>query len=359
MKKGQAVYEVYRRWTPDDPAKWLVNKVELVNLYPSIIKLKHNKSENLKTDISLLRIEKESPLKPIWRATEAVFSKKRGAPGNYLMKKIQGKAFDGLSQYIQAKFFGNGRLKITEIKAVYNPMLVARFNYKLQTLTQRLQQHPPNREELSFQQKWILNQYEKRADEFFWNHEGDSPIKVLPLLHGTGMNVAEGICSSGFASLALLDAGWFGQGMYFTTNSVYTLSYCGTREVPVIILCFVIMGNVFPVASQTDFYGKRLASGYNSHYVVTNPSGKISTSITGCDEIVIDQEDQVIPAYILTIDKASINSKLADSMWLECPKSVRDYQMELLPEEAQKRKILDDSHIKFLEIHENLFGKCP
>jgi len=179
-----------------------------------------------------------------------------------------------------------------------------------------------------------LAQCEQRLNDFSWNTETD--IKIMPALHGTAEAIAENICSNGFASLALLDGGWFGQGMYFTTNALYTLTYCATRENPTIIICYAIMGNVYPVVSNNEFLGKPLATGFDSHFVVTNPGGKTCSSAVKYDEIVIGQEDQVIPAYLVTLDKSGISSKVKDIMWSRCPKSITQ-AAALPPEEIAKK----------------------
>jgi len=52
---------------------------------------------------------------------------------------------------------------------------------------------------------WIVNGYTERVKRFHWNKD-DAPI--LPAIHGTESAIAWKICSSGFATLAVLDSGW-------------------------------------------------------------------------------------------------------------------------------------------------------
>jgi hypothetical protein len=41
------------------------------------------------------------------------------------------------------------------------------------------------------------------------------------VVHGTGLEVGQSICGTGFVALSSLDAGYYGKGIYFTTNSLY------------------------------------------------------------------------------------------------------------------------------------------
>jgi len=55
------------------------------------------------------------------------------------------------------------------------------------------------------------------------------------------------ICSTGFATLSVLDAGWYGQGVYFTSSARYAVPYYATKKDPAIIIAYVIPGNIYPV----------------------------------------------------------------------------------------------------------------
>lgn len=50
---------------------------------------------------------------------------------------------------------------------------------------------------------------------------GEGRVKIVRGWHGTTMERAKSIMVSGFASLARLDDGWFGKGIYFTTFPEY------------------------------------------------------------------------------------------------------------------------------------------
>lgn len=73
--------------------------------------------------------------------------------------------------------------------------------------------------------------------------------------HGTKEAAALKICKGGFAALSLLDAGWFGKGIYFTDSVEYTTKVYRSE---VMVLCWVVMMNVYPVvySDMQNLYGK-------------------------------------------------------------------------------------------------------
>jgi len=161
----------------------------------------------------------------------------------------------------------------------------------------------------------VYSEYEKRINESPWNQHIDPQhpeLPIMPVLHGTDLKIAEKICQTGFATTSSLDAGYYGQGMYFSTYALYCLPYFCTRKEPVILLCYALPGNIFPVVESPKaadhLVGAALKTGYQSHYILTNRQGEISDfgSPDHFDELVIPQESQVIPAYILRIGKANL-----------------------------------------------------
>jgi len=74
-----------------------------------------------------------------------------------------------------------------------------------------------------------------------------------------------------------LDKGWYGQGVYFTSSARYAIPYFATKANPVIIVAYVIPGNIFPIVEhpqwQGTFVGKAIVPGHQSHYVATTISG--------------------------------------------------------------------------------------
>jgi len=123
------------------------------------------------------------------------------------------------------------------------------------------------------------------------------------------------ICRTGFATLSTQDDGWYGKGMYYTSSALYSLPYYATKPTPALIICWILPGNTYPVienpVTTTALRGLSIRSGYQSHYVVI--SGKeglpiVSPIDTYFDEIVIGQESQVLPVFLITFSKSSLSS---------------------------------------------------
>jgi hypothetical protein len=139
---------------------------------------------------------------------------------------------------------------------------------------------------------------------------------------------------NGFASLSLVDAGFYGVGMYFTTHAVYACPYFISSLEPAIVLSYLIPGmsrvfiasseffsitfltcpgNAYPTVesphSPESLQGSNLRRGYQSHYVITNGKGMPTERGTSqYDEIVINQESQVCPAFIIELDSSNFSS---------------------------------------------------
>jgi len=174
-------------------------------------------------------------------------------------------------------------------------------------------------------------------------------VPILPTLHGTDESVAWKICRSGFATLALLDAGWYGSGIYFTTDARYALPYFGTKQQPALLIALLIPGNIYPVTEShltlsNSMVGKPIPGGYQSCYVHTQKSGFVCKVVEPeyYDEIVIAQETQVLPVFLLTIEAKSIVQQL--HIW----------QRDILEPEAEtddnQELELDDSETRTSEI---------
>lgn len=217
--------------------------------------------------------------------------------------------------------FKKGPLRVVAITAVYNPALSVSFVNQWKLMTTRRIEAPEqffrctfNKDEEKVQ---IMKYYQDNLLQFTpYNQKLCVPL--LPALHGTDLLVAEKIAQTGFASLSSLDPGFFGRGIYFTTSLPYTLPYsCGKRK-PSVIISYVNMGNIFPVTEdhkshEKSLKGQALKAGYNSHLVLTNKDGFIYKEQNGgglvCDEIVVNQESQILPAFIIELDLESCQTE--------------------------------------------------
>jgi len=146
-------------------------------------------------------------------------------------------------------------------------------------------------------------------------------VVILPVVHGTDLAVAERIAKTGFAALSSVDAGYYGKGIYFTSNGIYSFPYMLVRKQPALIVSWVLTGNPYPVIEDHDasvnLMGGALKSGHQSHYVVVGRQGRIATEAEWgrndvYDEVVVTQETQIAPVYILEIDNSNFTTIQAD-----------------------------------------------
>jgi len=225
-------------------------------------------------------------------------------------------------------FLEGRELLVLDAYAVYNATLISAFinQYKV------MQSRWSSEDAIIFTSKTyllddegekeaVLSKYMKRLQAFPWNTANAPPI--LPAIHGTSFGSAKKICSTGFASLSLLDSGWYGQGIYFSTYSLYVYPYFKSKEQPALILSWILPGNAFPVTehpSVTDereggrnrksYVGGAIKSGYNSHYVCTDLTGMPAQNSDKqtFDELVVAQESQIAPFLILRLDTRNFSA---------------------------------------------------
>ena len=72
----------------------------------------------------------------------------------------------------------------------------------------------------------------------------------MPAFQGTSEGGAFGIISNGFGITATLDDGYFGKGIYFTTNMKYASKYARNGKIgkgKVYLLSLVMTANSFPI----------------------------------------------------------------------------------------------------------------
>jgi len=176
----------------------------------------------------------------------------------------------------------------------------------------------------------IHDWFQKKLYEWDWNERLESS-PILPVVHGTDTSIAWKIAQGGFASLSTLDDGYYGKGIYFSTSAKYILPYYANKKNPTVLICLIIPGNTYPVTefpTSNKIMGHALVNGYQSHYCVTTKGGMPFTKqdyeqqITKYDEVVIGQESQVVPLFLLQMNRECI-SKIAHDWTREVTKSTR------------------------------------
>jgi len=163
----------------------------------------------------------------------------------------------------------------------------------------------------------VLNEVLSPNKKYLINHTRNLPIARL--FHGTTSKTARNICATGFASLALIDQGWFGNGIYLTDNPVYCLEYCKPKQEPCLVVTDVLLFNSFPIISEDAppnipsnefrFYGKPHYKNFMTNVVPVIPWGPldyrppISCTPTDATEFVIFNENHLLPRVLLHLTK--------------------------------------------------------
>jgi len=165
-----------------------------------------------------------------------------------------------------------------------------------------------------------LQHYGEWVGSFPWNKKGK--LEVLGALQGTTEEAAWSIAENGFGTVSVLDEGFFGKGMYFTSNFEYASLYAALKQKSnpsknkVFVVALVIPGNPFPVTehpyvngkpNEKGYLGKGVRSGYQSHFTQVNRkmigaaypiTGQFDPNEHG-NELVVFQEAQILPVFIL------------------------------------------------------------
>ena len=121
------------------------------------------------------------------------------------------------------------------------------------------------------------------------------------LFHGTKTTNFDGIFDTNFKNLHTTDAGWYGQGIYFSSSPQYCTSYAESSESGIMyfICSLVKLGNVYAV-KDTSFHGKPMRADSNTHYVKVDVKGHPTNAHSSFfEEFVIKESNQILPLYIV------------------------------------------------------------
>lgn len=133
------------------------------------------------------------------------------------------------------------------------------------------------------------------------------------MVHGTSKGVAWKIAHGGFGIVVGRDEGFYGQGIYFSSDveNVKQYSNPGSAEYSsVLVISLVTPGNVFPVvedpSAADSLNGAKCQLGYQSHYVVVTSVGKPEkheVKPQSPNELVVFDKGQVLPKFIVYLSK--------------------------------------------------------
>jgi len=262
------------------------------------------------------------------------------------------------------------KVEYTKVMAVYNRNLLSNFLGYRRVIQVRHHSSPgifkkenwntiDERKEL---RKWVKERYDALVAKFTWNDPKD-PVPVLASCHGTDGKIAQQICSTGFAALSSLDAGFYGKGIYFSSSCLYTTPYFVTKKNPCIIICLIIPGNTRPIVEtkneKISYLGVTIDSGYQSHYVITNREGIPLSKIRKnyYDEIVLAIDPQVIPLFLLSLSMKTVMT-LSKEFNREIPgeRAQDQIRTKSIEEDIRQDEVSSSSKeedIRTVAVHEN------
>ena len=211
--------------------------------------------------------------------------------------------------------------EIDSVRLIYNPAMEAQFNLQLGFLQNR-DQNP------AFIAKWA-NEYETIENKT-WRQkvyacfeamarpyqDSDYPaVKLLPMWHGTKLEVLDSLFKTGYANLATTDSGFLGKGIYFAQEAEYSYRVYGQGGVLLfnIVSCFsvypIIDGDMQRLGLEDS---KANYGNYDGHFapvISNNPLNFNSVNYyptkphqkADYHELVLFQSAQCLPRYIVTL----------------------------------------------------------
>ena len=147
-------------------------------------------------------------------------------------------------------------------------------------------------------------------------------VKLMPVWHGTNAVAAQGILESGFANLALVDAGFFGKGLYGTNSAEYSHRVYGKA----LLLSWMAFTSAYPVirGDMNKLTAKGVYQRYDAHYVPVVPRTPSPHEVNYLptrpgqepkfDEIVVFQRDQMMPRYVVELRPTGSAAPTGDSL---------------------------------------------
>ncbi len=175
----------------------------------------------------------------------------------------------------QQGLIGFSRVKIKRICLINNPHYQEQFEKEIYLLSQR-KKNPV------FEPKWenmIMSTTRKRVAKIFKEQVAkysDERLDFLPIWHGSRLNLLESILKTGFANLATTDLGYYGKGIYGTTNAEYAKRVYseGYNSDGILLLNWIGVNSALMVAGMGDLEllkGRGNYANYDAHFIPVVP----------------------------------------------------------------------------------------
>ncbi|CAF0893405.1 unnamed protein product [Rotaria sp. Silwood1] len=162
----------------------------------------------------------------------------------------------------------------------------------------------------------------KRLERLYKQVDHNRIANIVRVWHGCDKKVLPKLLADGFASLEVLDDGWFGKGMYFSSSAQYASRYC-QGENPCLLMCYVLVLNPFPVIScdarhdkkpeDFRFYGRGNHNNYQCHYIPVSPvtDKEFTTDYrppkriddARYDELVVFESANILPQIVVHLER--------------------------------------------------------
>jgi hypothetical protein len=306
-----------------NPLYWIIPLLCVIVIIAIFLAVVYYKNRKLKSKVIGLPDLPNNWLWDIHHLTDSGYKVSKTEPV-YYYKRVEPNSKEEKLLNALLENLDVGVIRFSSSYAISNMTLAQNFSNHRKLQAQRMQES----RSLFFKRDWdkksspelrekTISQFQNYIAMWDWNKDldiSDSPIVVAA--HGTSAKTGWKIVSSGFAALSTLDDGYYGNGIYFSSHCTYTVPYFSVHGDPCLIICSLIPGNPYPVIEppndENSVKGSNLITGYQSHYVVTRTNGypftqeDYDSENPSFDEIVVFQEAQVLPLFLLVIDSSNI-----------------------------------------------------
>ena len=229
--------------------------------------------------------------------------------------------------------FGGTPRKALEVYGINNPHLTSAFESHLVNLTKKhlssgalfKRDSWRNSVEAAQRSRFVKN-FGRKVQAFRNEFNDGSRAFILPVLQGTSDLGAYGVVNNGFGAVGHTDDGFYGRGMYFTSDLPYACKYAKETSlgpnIRVFVFSLILPGNPYPVTERPrepgSFLGQACKPGFQSHYTVVeskvikfafptrNEEFATLKDLETADEVVIFETAQTLPLFVVIYDATEL-----------------------------------------------------
>jgi len=244
---------------------------------------------------------------------------------------------------------------IKAIKVMYNPLLNQSFDRALGLLDARHQNPaftPGWRSEQGKTGAWRKQCYELLETMAAPHKDPNHPhLNLVPMWHATDASILPSIFEAGFATLGLIDAGYFGRGIYSAGEARYSYNVYGKifedqGKEPALLMNWVASYSAYPVidgdksnSEMRSLEGKGNYANYDAHFIPVrpnNPNNPNEKVFFPCQpgqahkysELVVFDKAHCLPRYVVELQ--------SDDPDRPIPQAIEQAKQKHQAEQAQK-----------------------